>query len=371
MAPSPQLSDPGSSSYDSSTMYVGDGTWDTQRNTFLLPNLQGYNLATTQINGMANRFRDVAGYRPIIKAHGILAGITFLAIVPAAIMIARFYNRNPRTALRLHIWLQLLTVMLATVIFILGYMAVGLPRSLANPHHGIGTALYILILVQIIGGSLIHHTEKKKAHLRSRVPLKLILHQWLGRAIALLGITQVALGMDLYGSPKVLFILYAIAGAILLITYFVLDYRQRPYLPGADDRGSYVSGSGVEEHSQGRHRGLKTLAGLGAAGAGVAALRHRNKSRSQSRRRSDSRQKVLSSRRSSRRRSGESPEDSIVDEKYSDAGHGGEQHTWRNRLLGGAAAGGTFAAVRSFFNRRRGGDEDSDNGSYNHPLGGS
>lgn len=44
------LSAPGSSVYDSSTMFVGDGTWDSTKNTFLLPNLQGLNFATMQLN---------------------------------------------------------------------------------------------------------------------------------------------------------------------------------------------------------------------------------------------------------------------------------------------------------------------------------
>lgn len=46
------ISDPGSSVYSSDTMYVGDGTWDSQRNTFLLPNLQGPNFETMRLNGM-------------------------------------------------------------------------------------------------------------------------------------------------------------------------------------------------------------------------------------------------------------------------------------------------------------------------------
>ena len=33
-------------------MHVGDGTWDSQRNTFLLPNLQGLNFDTMRYNGM-------------------------------------------------------------------------------------------------------------------------------------------------------------------------------------------------------------------------------------------------------------------------------------------------------------------------------
>lgn len=40
----------GSSTYDSGTMYVGDGTWIASKNTFLLPNLQGLNFATMQYN---------------------------------------------------------------------------------------------------------------------------------------------------------------------------------------------------------------------------------------------------------------------------------------------------------------------------------
>jgi hypothetical protein len=45
------LSAPGTSVYSSDSMYVGDGTWDSQRNTFLLPNLQGLNFETMRYNG--------------------------------------------------------------------------------------------------------------------------------------------------------------------------------------------------------------------------------------------------------------------------------------------------------------------------------
>lgn len=47
----PSMAAPGSSTYASDTLHVGDGTWDTSRDTFLLPNLVGFNLATTQYNG--------------------------------------------------------------------------------------------------------------------------------------------------------------------------------------------------------------------------------------------------------------------------------------------------------------------------------
>lgn len=51
MSPSPQLAPAGSSTYSSNTLYVGDGTWDTERNTFLLPNLVGLNFDTMRFNG--------------------------------------------------------------------------------------------------------------------------------------------------------------------------------------------------------------------------------------------------------------------------------------------------------------------------------
>jgi hypothetical protein len=120
---------------------------------------------------MGNRFRELDGYNAQIRGHGVLAAITFLGIVPAAIMIARFYHRNPRLALRLHIWLQTLTLLLSTVIFILGWNAVGPRRSLTNPHHGIGLAIYVMIWFQFLYGALIHRIEKGKA--RYRVPLTL------------------------------------------------------------------------------------------------------------------------------------------------------------------------------------------------------
>lgn len=121
---------------------------------------------------MGNRFRNMNGYRALIMGHGILAAITFLAVVPGAILIARFYHRNPRMALRLHIWLQIMTVLLSTALFVLGFQAVGPERSLTNPHHGIGVALYTLVMAQAFAGCLIHRTEKGKE--RFKVPLKLM-----------------------------------------------------------------------------------------------------------------------------------------------------------------------------------------------------
>ncbi|KAH0537400.1 hypothetical protein FGG08_005799 [Glutinoglossum americanum] len=332
MAPTPQLSPPGSSSYSSDSMVVGDGTWDSQRNTFLLPNLVGLNFETMRYNGMGNRFRDLTQYHSLILAHGVIAAIVFLFIVPTAIMIARFHVRRPAWALRLHVWLQVLTVALTTVLFVLGWFAVGPSRSLTNPHHGIGLAIYVLVLAQAIGGWFVHSREKGKV--RNRLPLKLMIHQWSGRFIALLGLAQVPLGLTLYGSPRALFILYTLTVFTLFLFYFVLSYRSTA--PTASlYRESNTSGTVItEEH---HHSGLGTAAGAAAgaaaAGAGLAAFsRHRH--------------------------GGERHSGSFIEEKTSRHESGG----FMKRVFEGGAALGGLAIAKKFFDSRkdRGGTQPED-----------
>jgi hypothetical protein len=250
------LSDPGSSSYKSNSLTVGDGTWDTDRNTFLLPNLMGINFNTMRYNGMGNRFRELPQYHSLIRGHAIVAALVFIGIVPAAILIAKFGQRNPSLSLKLHVYLQILTVLLTTVVLILGWFAVGPERALTNPHHGIGVAIYVLVLVQFLWGWLMFKIERRKKAAPSVLPKKVYIHRMVGRAVALLGFVQIALGLTLYGSPLVLFILYALAGLFLLLLYMVLDFRKkyrshsrevRPPGPGGSeyysDYSSYLSGS--------------------------------------------------------------------------------------------------------------------------------
>ncbi|MCJ1478440.1 hypothetical protein MMC13_007120 [Lambiella insularis] len=352
MSPSPQLAPVGSSTYNSPTMFVGDGTWDAQRNTFLLPNLQGLNFATMQYNGMGNRFKEVSQYYDLIHAHGIIAAITFLFVVPIAVLVVRFYKyRNPYMHVRIHIWLQIITVLLTTVIFILGFFAVGPERSLTNPHHGIGVAIYVLVLVQFIGGWWVHAREKRKRLVFE--PVKLVLHKWFGRTIALLGLVQIPLGLTLYGSPLYLFVLYTLTVFTLLVIYFILDYRRKKRRGRDESNYSYASGSGSIVQERRRHGRIGNLVEGAAVGTGLGALA--NRFRARSRRRDDP--EVIGSRRHSG--------SYLEEEKYSQYGQDpGREGGLRSKLLGiGALAGASYYITRLLGRSRHDEDREDSEGT--------
>ncbi|EPE32462.1 hypothetical protein GLAREA_07595 [Glarea lozoyensis ATCC 20868] len=293
---------------------------------------------------MGNRFKNMSGYYNLILGHAILAVITFLVIVPSAIFIARFHRGT--NALRWHIYLQIMTVALSTVVLVLGWFAVGPNRSLTNPHHGIGLAIYVLIMLQWLGGSWIY---TRKPRTRKRQSLKRYLHQWIGRATALLAIAQVPLGLTLYGSPRWTFILYALWMAFLVLLYFILSYRR---LDSHTDlrRQSSHGGTVISDKKSSRFKFLGPL----AAGAGAAALLGRRR-RSRSRSRSNSRTRrheVIPSRRGS---------DSYVDEKF-ETRKRKESGGFTDKLLKGAALVGAAGLAKSFFDsrKRKSADDASD-----------
>jgi hypothetical protein len=280
----------------------------------------------------------MAGYYNLILGHAVLAVITFLFIVPAAIFLARFHTGSG--ALRWHIYLQIMTVGLSTVVFVLGWFAVGPSRSLTNPHHGIGLAIYVLIMVQWLLGSWIY--TRKHQRTRRRHSLKRYLHQWIGRATALLAIAQVPLGLTLYGSPRWTFVVYALWMAFLVLLYFIQCYRALDSEGGViRGRGSSHGGTVISDKRPSRFGFLAPL----VAGAGAAALlgrrrRSRSRSRSHSRSRRD---EVIPSRRGS---------GTYVDEKF-ETRKRKDSGGITNTLLKGAALVGAAGLAKSFFDSRK------------------
>lgn len=188
--------------------------------------------------------------------------------------------------------------------------------------------------------------------------MRVMLHQWLGRTTALLGMAQVPLGLALYGSPTYLFVLYAVWMSFLLVLYFIFSYR-------AYDRPDYIIREGRSEVSRseryeqqkssgGAARWLGPLAAVGGLGA---LLRGRERERSRSRDRSRSRSRT--SRLRSRSRAPEvipsRRESFIEEEKYSDRYSEKPRRSgggFGERLAGIGAGLGAGALLARFLGRR-------------------
>src|SRR6478735_7007523 len=128
---------------------------------------------------MGNRFSTLTQYHGLVLAHAVLGTIIFLFLIPFSVMTARFYSRRPGWAIKYHAQLNVFSVLLLVPVFILGYFAVGPQRSLTNPHHGIGVAIFTLFLLQVFGGWVVRRITKARS-------LRIMIHQWMGRSIALL-----------------------------------------------------------------------------------------------------------------------------------------------------------------------------------------
>lgn len=111
----------------------------------------------------------------------------------------------------------------------------------------------------------------------------------------MLGVVQIPLGLTLYGSPKVCFILYAVWMGILVGMFFILDFRDY-------GRGEWLEGGGtvtevVKEKKEGGK--MKWLGPLAAGAGAIALMRGRsNKSKRRDTERGSSRSRSRSRSRS-------------------------------------------------------------------------
>lgn len=298
-------------------------------------------------NGMGNRFSTMPRYHAIIKAHAIIAVIAFLVLLPFSVMFARFYSKVPGRGVRMHIYLNILVLGLATVVFILGFMAVGPERSLTNPHHGIGVAIYVMLIWQTIVGNWIRKKFKKKGY--RRPPIKLMLHQWVGRAAAILGVVQVPLGLVLYGSPKWTFVLYSIWMTFLLLFYFINQYKSYKYM---DDGYGGRDGIVIEEKEK-KSGGLGKLVAPLLAGAGAVFLAKKVKGDKHDDRHTD----VISSRHGSRRGSHSSFTEESIEERREKKSGG-----FMSKLMTGAAIGAAGIFASKYLNKKK--DRDVEASEY-------
>ena len=186
------------------------------------------------------------------------------------------------------------------------------------------------------------------------------MHNWLGWAIVLLGLAQIPLGLTLYGSPRVLFILYALAAFALLVIFFILTRREKRYVERDFDSRYYGDGRSTVTDDRQR-KGSRGWLKPALAGAGVYALANRLRRKSSHR---EDGPPLGPEVVGSRRHSGSF----VDDEKYSY--YSGKSGIWEDRLLKMAAPIGLAGLVTRYYDRRYR-DRASDIGSYTPAPGGT
>lgn len=158
-------------------------------------------------------------------AHGVLMALGWVVLLPAGILVARYAkNINPTTGPRAFWFLghRILQAGGGTLIIIggiIGFSMVPKDDQFQYAHSVIGLILWILVIVQIIGGNV------RPGHDASWRWIWELGHKGDGYIIVLVAWANIYLGLLVYGAHKAFFgILGAIMG-IWVIAYFVLWAR--------------------------------------------------------------------------------------------------------------------------------------------------
>ncbi|KAK3702182.1 hypothetical protein LTR37_015014 [Vermiconidia calcicola] len=148
----------------------------------------------------------------LMTAHGTLAAITFLVLLPVGAMILRV----PGIDIWIHAGIQIFNYCCFIAAAGLGiYMAI--QERLSNHHHPlIGMVLLGVLFFQPVFGYL-HHRAYKSTQRRTLVSY---IHVWVGRLAILLGMINGGLGIQLAGDVRRGYLVaYSVVAAIMGIVF--------------------------------------------------------------------------------------------------------------------------------------------------------
>jgi len=194
----------------------------------LQPTIAGYGQTIRDQDGLESggeRFRQDAYYKRLIVAHAVFAVLTFLVVIPLAVISARYtkHLQSKGWWWKNHAILNGIAVVFVTIVFTLGYYAVGTQgNTFDNVHHRIGLTIFIAILLQFLLG-LLNFLVLSKPHVRTPIQNRLhILLGWLTWGLAL---AQIPVGMILYGSPRWAYGLYGAAAGLVALVILAFEIR--------------------------------------------------------------------------------------------------------------------------------------------------
>lgn len=173
---------------------------------------------------LENGGSELAPYDKLIIAHASLMFAAWLVIIPLAIFIVRF-GRNIflTTWFKLHVGIQvLLSIPVILAGSSLSFVAAGSILKFDDPHQIVGFVLFLGFFVQLAIGLIHHHLYDKN---RGYTPWWTKLHWWFGRALVILSIFQIPLGLSLYGAKSSYFYIYYVYLFVLLVAFTFSSFR--------------------------------------------------------------------------------------------------------------------------------------------------
>ena len=163
-------------------------------------------------------------------AHGALMFLAWIVLTPLGILIARYYKHLGHRWYIYHVGIQLTACLLTLVSGILIFYSMWPSTTFddrngraAFAHATIGMIILVgAVIVQPMLGKYADYLYRKQSNIRLAVPtFPDKIHWWLGRLLAILAIINVWIGIGLFDTGMIWWIL---VGAIVLIVHAVLHF---------------------------------------------------------------------------------------------------------------------------------------------------
>jgi hypothetical protein len=191
--------------------FEGSFQWDLSRATGgadANPFLAGNSNTTTSMSADGRQSKS----RTIV-AHGALASLAFVALLPFGGILVRFGSFN--SLAWIHGGLQIFAYAIFVAAAGLGIYMANRDDYLHEPHAIIGMILLVALLVMPLLGTL-HHTVYKRLQRRSAWSY---LHIFTGRAGIILGMVNGGLGLRLAGASRASMIAYGVCTGLMGVAY--------------------------------------------------------------------------------------------------------------------------------------------------------
>ncbi|KAF9940124.1 hypothetical protein BGZ67_008303 [Mortierella alpina] len=208
-------------------------------------------------------------YTNLLKAHGLMMALVFLLLLPVGASLVRFFG-HINSVFRWHRPIQVLgflTAVAAFITVIVAFEKSPQPKTHVDSAHAkFGVAIICMLVVQVCLGIFIFHTFDPSRDPARGPTIPTWVHRFWGYAVLVCGLTQVALGLQMYGEwptgKEGVWIFYYIWVGILAVLFLggsvfkkLMSRRKAYYNQENDPKRSNHSFGQQQQQQQEEYRG--------------------------------------------------------------------------------------------------------------------